>query len=152
MFLILFFCKGEETSFLVEDIKGRVIDLKATGKNLLIICFHHYNCIECFRIVDLLKSKYKKYSFAFLIRASKNDYPIKQKMIYDLKNSIKKFYKGNFNIYFDMHFKEDPWPPVNLNDGLFGKYKISKTPAYFILTKDTLIFVPFEQIEKELYK
>ncbi|MCX7880557.1 MAG: hypothetical protein N2517_07835, partial [Ignavibacteria bacterium] len=60
--------------------------------------------------------------------------------------------KGKFKIFFDVHAEKDPWPPYNLKDGIFGKYKISKTPAYFICTNDTIIFVPYEKIEKELYK
>ncbi|MGC9079071.1 MAG: hypothetical protein ACP5I9_10015, partial [Candidatus Kapaibacteriota bacterium] len=59
---------------------------------------------------------------------------------------------NKIKIFFDRHFDEDPWPPINLKEGIFGKYNISKTPAYFIISPDTIIFKNYDEIVKELYR
>ncbi|QLH52977.1 MAG: hypothetical protein CH6_0491 [Candidatus Kapaibacterium sp.] len=149
---IFYLLSQESVSFVVEDDNGNYINLSKTNNNYIIICFHYYNCVNCFKIISRLKERYPSYEICVLARVSKNNYNNKIRMKYDVKKILGPLVYDKFKIYFDVHNDEDPWPPINLKDGIFGKYRISKTPSYFILTKDTLIFVPYEQIEKELYK
>lgn len=154
-FIFILFLLGTHPkipSFIVEDINGKTIDLASTRRNNLIICYHNYNCVDCFSILQKLKKKYKGFRLCFLARSKTNQQQLKRMIEFEIKKNLRKFYKKEFVIYYDLHKEVDPWPPVNLQEGIFAKYKITKTPAYFILTKDTLIFVPYEQIEKEMYK
>ncbi|MEM3335596.1 MAG: hypothetical protein QXY47_06145 [Thermoplasmata archaeon] len=138
--------------FLVEDEKGKIIDLAKTNHKSIVICFNYYNCINCFEIISKLKTDFPNYNFYFLARLEKNDLFNKRKTKLFINKNFTKYFQKDIIVYFDIHFGKDPWPPINLQEGIFAKYKITKTPAYFILTKDTLIFVPYEQIEKEMYK
>lgn len=138
-FLFSFLHNQTYFHFEVEDFQGRIKNLSSSQENFIIICYSYYNCIECFKIIKFLIRKYSRYKIYFLARVTKNTLYFKQKAKYDIENSLRKYYNGKFEIYFDIHNNEDPWPPINLKEGIFGKYQISKTPAYFIISKDAII-------------
>jgi len=138
-------------NFSVEKINGEILNIGKFKNNLIIICINNYYCKDCLKIIQKLKSKYRSFKLIFLIRVSKNEFAQKAKAKDYVEKELKKYNMVNPKIFFDIHSGEDPWPPKNLRGGIFGKYQIEKTPAYFILTKDTLIFKPYEEVEKELY-
>jgi hypothetical protein len=52
-------------------------------------------------------------------------------------NDVKKILPAIHDIYFDCldTSAEDPWPPVDLNGGIFGSCGISKTPALLVINE-----------------
>ncbi|MGB9856494.1 MAG: hypothetical protein ACPLKS_08170, partial [Caldisericum exile] len=71
-----------------------------------------------------MNEKYRNYNFSVLTRASENNKISKSRMKYDIKKALSRYFKTKFNIYFDIHYGRDPWPPINLKEGIFGKYNI----------------------------
>ncbi|MGB9762636.1 MAG: hypothetical protein ACPLW7_01260 [Minisyncoccia bacterium] len=120
--------------------------------NKIVICYNELSCVDCFKNLVLeIYSKFGGFEIYFLIRTNNNSSENKRISIQSLKRKLNLKW-NKIKIFFDRHFDEDPWPPINLKEGIFGKYNISKTPAYFIISPDTIIFKNYDEIVKELYR
>ncbi|MGB9763610.1 MAG: hypothetical protein ACPLW7_06475, partial [Minisyncoccia bacterium] len=128
LFLLIFYncfsLSNDRDSLFVEDENGNIVNFKQIGNKHILICYHYYQCVDCFKIIAKLNEKYRNYNFSVLTRASENNKISKSRMKYDIKKALSRYFKTKFNIYFDIHYGRDPWPPINLKEGIFGKYNI----------------------------
>jgi len=109
-----------------------------------IIFYNTYNCFEC--MVKLNKSliKYKeKYPQEEIVVLVRSQQDVLTKKIF--KRDIGKMYP-KVAVEFEYIEKDDPWPPVNLQGGLFGKYKVTITPTVLIIKESSKRFIPYKEL------
>lgn len=144
LLLIFSCCQANEISQ-VYDIKGNIIKLQEMTENkpLVIVFFSTYTCINCNNELNSTLDKLlKKIAFKVII-LSRLSGPFNIIDAYKEKKLIKSYYP-NFDVYFDIHHSEDPWPPKNLQGGLFQDYKVEKFPAILIIKKNNIKYLPYE--------
>ncbi|MGB9856367.1 MAG: hypothetical protein ACPLKS_07505, partial [Caldisericum exile] len=92
--------------------------------NKIVICYNELSCVDCFKNLVLeIYSKFGGFEIYFLIRTNNNSSENKRISIQSLKRKLNLKW-NKIKIFFDRHFDEDPWPPINLKEGIFGKYNI----------------------------
>lgn len=143
--ILAFFCLiqtnllvGEETkeATLAEIINSDVQTLFKDNLHLdsilsndinIIVFYSDYTCKDCFKKIakeiEDMKSEDQEINLIVLLRCS-----LFNKYRKDMYREAKKIFNTD-NIYFDIHNKEDKWPPVDLEEGIFGMFPIVQTPA-----------------------
>jgi hypothetical protein len=94
-------------------------------KNTMIIFYNNYSCADCLKnLISSSKTTYKnQFNIVMIIRSDENI--VSRKIDLTRVNNKFKIKK----ILFDCNKGIDSWPPKNLEGGLFGFFKIEKTPA-----------------------
>lgn len=137
----------------VSEVNGNTVVIDSVGYNkpLLIIFFHTYNCISCIDSLRLVISSLesKKIEFDYFVLA-RTRVPRDLIEAFQLKKEIRKIFPSAI-VYFDIHQKHDKWPPTNLKDGLFGKYRLKLFPSVLILNKKKEILLTFEELFPDNY-
>jgi hypothetical protein len=113
--------------FFLENDKNQLLSFKFLTKSTkwLFILYSNYNCIDCVLKLDHFVNSLKDTNIkkGVIIRCD-NNIMIKKELL----NKIKKLLPGYY-VFFDIHKSEDPWPPCNLKDGIFGYFKVCQTPS-----------------------
>lgn len=135
------------------DVKGNKVVIDSIGFNqpVIVILFHNYNCINCLYslkyVLDTMKGN--KHGVDFIV-ISRTREPKNIVESFELKKSINKIF-GNVSVYFDLHQKTDTWPPSNIEEGLFGKYKLSKFPSVLVIYNTKEILLTYDELFPENY-
>jgi len=135
------------------DVKGNKVVIDSVGFNqpLIIILFHNYNCIDCLNslkcVLDSMKRSKQGLEFIVVSRTRESRNIVES---FELKKSINKIF-GNISVYFDIHQNIDTWPPSNVEDGLFGKYKLNKFPAVVVIYNTKEILLTYDELFPENY-
>lgn len=111
-----------------------------------VIFFNEYSCHDCFPIVcqaiKQLQDKYQQISVFVVARSQQSKYT----RIKTLRK-IMGFFSNSSNIFFDQTPDvPDPWPPINVNGGLFSYYEVSKTPSVLIISNKQEVFFQYENL------
>ncbi len=109
-----------------------LLDSLLTDNLNIIVFYHNYTCIDCYKKIakeiNAYKNEGKEINLIVLLRSSSFNKDRK-----DLYKKAKKLLHTE-NIYFDIHSKEDNWPPVDLEEGIFSKFPILQTPAVLFIS------------------
>lgn len=65
-------------------------------------------------------------------------------------NKISNIFKS-LPIFFDIHHNQDKWPPDDIQDGLFGKYKLKKFPALLVTKGKIEVLLSYDELFSENY-
>lgn len=135
------------------DVKGNKVVIDSVGfyQPLMVILFHNYNCISCLNslkyVLDTIKGSKLDIEFIVVSRTRESRNIVES---FELKKSINKIF-GNISIYFDIHENLDTWPPSNIEEGLFGKYKLNKFPAVLVIYNSKEILLTYDELFPENY-
>ena len=127
-------------------------------ENTILILQSNYTCAKCLQ--DLMQQiddsgilqKQSNVSL-YIIDRCNNSILERRRQISDFKKLVGDFKCFNSkNVLFDIHGEEDPWPPKNLKDGLFGKFDVSITPAVIFIKNDSLKYVTSSEVVSDTAK
>jgi hypothetical protein len=144
-FVLILFCfliaiqtiKSEELK--VVTIKKDTVNLieYANNKNLYVILFScKYICFDCFnnivKSLDSLQHYNTNISYVFLAESSNSSYERRKQI--EMINQI----RNDLNIYFD------------INENIFNRYKVDKTPAIININNSKIKYFPSNMFSKTI--
>lgn len=122
---------NKEDFNLVTFKKDTINALNNNYKNSIIIFANSYSCNSCFRT-------FNDYLSLGNYDSSKTDIIVVGRVGLELQsrrtllNQFEELMPITTNIFFDKQLTNDPYPPLNVQDGIFGKLHITKTPTILI--------------------
>jgi len=133
-------------------VRGDTVSLTSPtrGGKTAVIFYNSYSCKDCFgELLDALKRRRGSDSivrYVVLIRAENNVLARRQQI-----TAVRAILPGVEEFYFDRKEggDDDPWPPVGIEDGLFGYFNVSVTPALLLIDSEKgsgFSFAPFERL------
>lgn len=134
------------------DIYGKIINLeqKTLKKSTILLFYSDYNCINC---INVLKGSLVRLGDSLNIKVliiSRLPTKFDELDAVHTYNRIKKRFDSD-EIYFDIHQSIDTWPPTNIEDGLFGKYKLNKFPAVLVIYNTKEILLTYDELFPDNY-
>jgi hypothetical protein len=128
-------------SYQGQKIDDTVINITDEGKPAVIVFYSNYSCHDCFYYVRDAIEEIDSINKIVLIRCNNS---ILQRR--EMMQGAKKIFGKKWQFLFDIHKSQDIWPPNNLKEGLFGKYKVNITPSILLIySKDSVVFVSFKK-------
>jgi hypothetical protein len=144
--LLLNINKLAAVQFSVIDIHNKIYNLfdKLNNKKYIVILYSDYNCLECMKKIEAemkeVISNDSILDYCVLIRCN-NDIIDKRNNL----NKVKKLFTTK-KIFFDIHYNYDNWPPLNLDEGIFGIYNVTYTPSLVILYQNRVYYISYNEI------
>ena len=134
IFSIAFINLYSKEYFIIDKNNNKIIfDSKKINNTIFIIFISNYNCLHCLHTIEnniiWYKSNVDSLSEYFILLRSGNG-PISRKK---LLNQVNK-YLTTKKVFFDYHIFDDPYPPINLKEGIFGSFNVGETPALAIFS------------------
>ncbi|MDQ3073128.1 MAG: hypothetical protein M3Q97_07700 [Bacteroidota bacterium] len=139
--LLALICGGasnQADSVLPEHVTNIRQDTFAIGSiqfyKAVILLVNDYSCTGCKESAfDFLNSlNFDSSAKLFAIGRVSND--IMTRRIF--RSFISQRLQGLSDVFYDIHYEQDPYPPLRLNDGLFGRFGISSTPVILLVDKN----------------
>ena len=109
------------------------LDAGAGARRLLVILYNEYSCRDCFidlmHALERLAPDTSATGRAVLMRAENNVFARRAVLAV-----VKPIFPSVRAFYFDAKgLASDPWPPLDLEGGLFGALRVSHTPAILVV-------------------
>lgn len=120
---------GNVTDYQVETLSKEPVKLSSllTDDCNIVVFYSNYTCKDCYKSIaksaETLKASNFKINLLVLVRS-----PLSNKTRKEMYKEAKTIL-GTDKIYFDIHSKEDEWPPNVYEEGLFSLFPIKQTPA-----------------------
>lgn len=133
-------------------IRGDTVSLspRSSREKIYLILSNGYSCKECFRSLSAALQSYagddSLARYAVVIRSKRSIYARRLAL-----NAVQELLPDVEEFYFDCadSASEDPWPPVNVKGGIFGRYNVGKTPALLVVgleLKEDARFLSYEEL------
>jgi hypothetical protein len=138
-----------ESEVLVSTIRGDTVRLAASDTTARIVVFSGgYSCVDCFRAIvtaiDSIRANVNgRIELTAIARPGGGGVARRaaQRLATDLLGR-------QVPVYYDIiaEGQIDPWPPMQLVGGLFGRYNVSRTPAILVMTVGATKFVNYDAL------
>jgi|GEM_PF-2793887 len=136
------------------DIRGDTVDItrRYPDGDIYVIFYNDYSCRDCFprieRVLREIRGADTSYHIIALIRTDGGVLGRRSAL-----SGARKLLPDLQDFYFDCRetSDDDPWPPMNLRGGLFGRYGISKTPSLLLYFRDGAgRYLSYDDLEEQL--
>ncbi len=151
--MFLSFCASSKKAVEVQPavrgvtLRGDTITLRGNAGETFVVLYNGYSCRDCFTYLDksLHNLRVADSNIQYIVLARVGSSPLTRRTtLADITNLMPEkpsviFESANPGV-------EDPWPPTNLQGGVFGRFKITKTPAVVVVQWDTIIHISYDSL------
>lgn len=118
------------------NINSLSVSLYSPDSVTLVMPINDYNCHDCIITAIGAIDSYIQHSTnptrVILLTRTQKSMVAKTEMI----NKIRKFSKKHQILFDCVDGNNDKWPPVTINDGVFGMFNVSKTPILIAIHRN----------------
>ena len=129
---------------------GDTVNMRSAIGTTFVVFFNNYSCRDCFSAIDTAVS-----------RAAEGDQRVRMIVLVRVTGGVialriatkqvRRLMPGADAVLFDIvDATSDPWPPNDLQGGLFGVYHVSKTPAILVLKDACATFLDHDAVMKSM--
>jgi hypothetical protein len=138
-----------ECSYTAVTMKKDTIPLcNANYESTMVIFANNYSCLQCFNTVNKwIENEAIDTSRVFVVVLGRVG--IENLNRRGLINQLTPLISYSKGYLFDLQEEQDVYPPTSIQEGVYGKYKISKTPAVLVCNNRTHteeLFLPYEKL------